>query len=201
MTLLYTYKVYAKQKQIIDRLIKRFYIPVPPNLSASEAKHFINIRQKEVKKKTLDVMMQWVKDHFNDAEDSDQLAKEIMSFIQDITTKKADPWEIEQVNKIQEALKETFNIINKETTRIKELEKNIIEGLPKESIEEIIPKGAFIEGDPQGFAQQIILFNFENFKKVKPSELLNKNWEKDSASKLAPNILKITKHSDMVVIS
>jgi hypothetical protein len=199
MTLLYTYKIYSNQKQVIDRLVKRFYIPVPPNLSVSEANHFINTRHKKVKKKVLDIVLQWVRNHLNDIDDSSHLVHEVMEFTNDIIRKKVDIWAIEEINEIQEALKETFNIINKENSRIKELEKYIIEISPKNNIEELIPKGSFIEGDPYEFAKQIVLFNFENFKKVKPSELLNKNWEGENANTLAPNILKITKHSDMVI--
>lgn len=198
--LLYTHGIFTSHKQVIDRLRKRFYVPVPPNLSASEALYFANTREKEIKSKVLDVILQWMKDHLHDAEDSGDLVQDVMAFTQELCSDKTNPWIAKRATAIQEAVKESFDQLNKEHLRAKEFERKVETSVSADSVYKLVAKGAFVDCEPLEFAQQLALFNFENFKQVRPSELLNKNWESKEADKLAPNILKITQHSKLVVL-
>eukprot|EP00826_Nyctotherus_ovalis_P045442 TRINITY_DN5034_c0_g5_i1.p1 TRINITY_DN5034_c0_g5~~TRINITY_DN5034_c0_g5_i1.p1 ORF type:complete len:203 (+),score=64.85 TRINITY_DN5034_c0_g5_i1:260-868(+) len=198
--LLYTYSIYTSHKQVIDRLCKRFYIPVPPNLSASEALYFANTREKEIKSKVLDMILQWMKGHLYDAEGSSDLVQDVMAFTQELCSDKSEPWISKRAVAIQEAVKETFDQFNKEHTRMKEFKRKVEASVNADSIYKLVPKGSFIDCESFEFAQQLVLFDFENFKQVKPSELLNKNWESKDADRLAPSILKITQHSKLVAL-
>ena len=200
-TLFFTNKMYTNTTQIMEKLIKRFYIPVPLNMSKSEEEHFRKRHIKIIQTKVLYTLLYWVEVHFYSFNEDKGLIQSMMNFTQKLRTKDQEEWVVKMVDGIQDSLKKKFNELNQENMRITELMKKIDSTNVENSIYKLPKKGEFFEYGPEEFSQQLLYLDFENFKQVRPTELLNKNWEAKNADVLAPNILKITMHSQKVILN
>lgn len=181
-TFLLTYRSFTTPKEFLDKLARRYYIPIPPNLTSAEMKTFIKRRMAPVQIKVLGVLKKWVEDHWTDFEQEDVLdhMKELVRNMQQNTL---GPWSKKSLATL---------LVNIE--KLRRGERREVD-TPGDFPKPILPAafGTFpislLNIKPLEIARQMTLVDFELFKAINSREFLNQSWNKAQKDKLAPGIV------------
>jgi len=144
-------------------------------------------------------MIYWISSHFYDMEKNESLVNDLVAFINCLNMQKKEEWLSAMVTQIQPILTAKYDELNKENLRVKNFNQCINEASINGLIYKKFAKNSVFEFAIEEIAGQFAILDYENFKKVKPPELLKKNWESEKALELAPNIIKITERSQSIL--
>jgi hypothetical protein len=173
----------------------------------SEREYFRATQERKVKMKVLGVLRYWVESHFYDLAEDSELRDLMLDFISSLGALDKEEWLNVWVQQFESILKLKFDELNKEIARTKALAAAIDETPSTGPVFKKFAKSSLFDFPVdevlylvhhRQIARQMALIDYENFKKVKPPELLKKNWESARAKELAPNILLITERSKKV---
>jgi len=106
--LVLTHKTFCKSKDLLKGLRKRFWHPIPPNITPSEVAAFRTTHTKQIRGKIMAILRDWVRKHWNDDFREDfRLQKRMNKFISEIS-------ENEETNKLASYLAKAFATSKKE---------------------------------------------------------------------------------------
>lgn len=218
-TFLTTYRSFVSDpEELLDLLIERFKIPDPPisvvfpnfsglpeDLPETEKttyrqylRQFRQKYSKPVKMRVINVIKSWVKNHFYDFERHSTLLNKLHLFLDEVKTSE----------RILHSL-----IISIERTIEKTIEQKKISskgdyeyGVPPPILRGTaqpheIEKFDILTLHPKEFARQLTLIEFNLFRAIKPSELINAQDLREKTSKdstTSPNLRRMERHFDLV---
>lgn len=217
---LITYRAFISDPQeLLDLLIERFKIPDPPlyvvfsnfvgspdDLSEADRtayRHYLKrFRQeysKPVKMRVINVLKSWIKNHYYDFERHPTLLENLDKFLNEVI----------QTDKVLQSL---INSIKKSIEQKKTSQKDDFEFIFSESQKppeiEWLSNGAkanepekfdLLSLHPREFARQLTLIEFDLFRAIKPSELINvrdlgMRAKRDEKNETSPNLSRMTRH-------
>lgn len=190
----YTYSIFSTPREVIESLIERFFIPTPPNLSKSEKAVFAGTKSK-IRMKVFAVVTYWITTHLHSLQMYNDVESDMRYFVECVSKQETDILGLKQVKNFLKAKHKELETEHKRVLEFNEqIDKANVYG-PTYAKFRNLP---FFSFSVEEIARQMVIIDCENFKQVKPSELLNKNWESENASELAPNIKKITERNKRV---
>eukprot|EP00743_Colponemidia_sp_Colp-15_P006234 GILK01006706.1.p1 GENE.GILK01006706.1~~GILK01006706.1.p1 ORF type:complete len:701 (-),score=119.94 GILK01006706.1:216-2276(-) len=186
---LLTYRSFAEPAELLDKLIHRFYVPIPPNMTPKEIEFFKAKKQAPIQIKVFSVLKCWLSDHFYDFEGDANLKQKFIECVDGMKKYRHGPWTAKSSSQLLKLYKrmEEGEGLQVQTSNIRE--------------RPILPSGGITSADlvrngifnlsPVEVARQLTLIDFKNFKKIRPWECLNQGWTKKDKHILAPSIVRI----------
>ena len=207
---LLTYHSFTTPRELLAKLRSRFHVPLPPNLSPEELRHFKTSKLDRIQIRVGSVLKNWIDEHWNDFsgedEESLELKKDLHQLIQNMLDNSGSLLTT-QLAKALLALvkkKEKASLLNgsggasSRLTATSPMPSSSHHGKSSSSPPSIFTSKHAIDSsdfllqlDDVELARQLTLLDFSKFKSIQPRECLNQNWSKKAEIKqrLAPNIL------------
>ncbi|XP_055330879.1 son of sevenless homolog 1-like [Paramacrobiotus metropolitanus] len=205
-TFLITFRSFTEPARLLDLLIERFNIPQPADDNAAPLTGFSSILSKKrfqkeycqpVQFRVLNVMRQWVDNHFLDFENDPRILKRLREFLKN---------DCQNFQRHQTGRKKIIDSIDKILKR-RECKKDS----PREYVFPTAPPDIehHLDTDEYGInlmtlhptevARQLTLMEFEIYRSIKPSELVqwNSRKNKDGSS---PNLEKLIQLSTRITL-
>eukprot|EP00826_Nyctotherus_ovalis_P018427 TRINITY_DN15519_c0_g5_i1.p1 TRINITY_DN15519_c0_g5~~TRINITY_DN15519_c0_g5_i1.p1 ORF type:complete len:153 (+),score=37.95 TRINITY_DN15519_c0_g5_i1:371-829(+) len=148
--------------------------------------------------KVFSVVTHWIATHLHNLQMYNEVKSDMRYFVECISKQALQESEVVGLEKVEKFLKAKHRELETEHKRVLELNEQIAKANVNGPNYEKFQKLSLFAFNVEEIARQMVIINCENFKQVKPSELLNQNWESANANELAPNIVKITERNKRV---
>jgi hypothetical protein len=203
-----TYMWYMTDRELFEYLLAKF-TGVPEYMSPTEESNFVETVLKNLRFKIISFLKEWYK-KFKDliltCENLQTIFAEVLLTIYQETSDKA--WMIKNLEFVLQCKnKESFRVIlesrfqellgreKKIDYKLKNLACEITLNL-QQATEKLYKKFdlflTVLKNDPIRLAEEVSMFDFENFENLLPNELLVSNWNKGQKKELSPNIVYIS---------
>uniref|UniRef100_A0A0N5C4S0 Ras-GEF domain-containing protein n=1 Tax=Strongyloides papillosus TaxID=174720 RepID=A0A0N5C4S0_STREA len=234
-TFLTTYRSFCEPIKLLNLLIQRFNVPIPKELSSKNVNEkektnsktsgnllieqaynrFKKEYQRPVQMRVLVVLQYWIKDHWYDFENNNEIIERMMDFLDGKCCEQAFT---KQQKSMCHTIKDSFskkkrnNFVNEKSFDSDVGENESSSNSPAASSPGIIKYQHFwhtakkddindynlLTLHPVEIARQLTIIQAELYKAVKPIELCNVAWTKDDKEKRSPQLLKLIQHSNQL---
>lgn len=193
---LLTFRSFTTPIQLFTLLIKRYYMPVPKNLSYGELQEWKQNILKPVRLRLINFIKTWLEKYWKDFIDDNEMTEKFHDFLlQDVSTTHQNL--AEMLSKIWDKKKSNPDQDTKYTFGNEEIPKPILPQLKGESLSSV-PKLSLLDFHSEELARQLTLIEFNLYKNMKPWEFFNQAWSKSSKEIDSPNVLKMIKRFNVV---
>ena len=195
-TFLLTYRSFTTASELFDLLVARFTIQPPYGLSQENYQVWVERKQKLIRFRVVNILKSWFDNYWMEGQDaaSKDLIRRVYNFaersIATTNTPGAQPLMavLEQRLRGQDAHA-----------------KKLVATQPTAPPAPILPKNMkklkFLDIDVTEFARQLTIIESKLYGKIKPTECLNKTWQKKVApgeAEPAPNVKALILHSNQL---
>eukprot|EP00455_Lapot_gusevi_P022964 TRINITY_DN2390_c0_g1_i2.p1 TRINITY_DN2390_c0_g1~~TRINITY_DN2390_c0_g1_i2.p1 ORF type:complete len:489 (+),score=135.39 TRINITY_DN2390_c0_g1_i2:211-1467(+) len=194
---LLTYRSFTSPQELLDKLIARYYIPIPPNLTPPELDMFKKNKIAPIQIKVFSVLKNWLEEHFHTdfAENNHSLVHQLLNHLEKIISDSTGPWAKSSAKALKALVKK------KQSGGVRAcVETPDPNSFPKTLIRPNIPAAQFIfiDADELELARQLTLMDFATFKQIQSREFLNKAWGEPNKEILAPNVCAMIDRFNMI---
>lgn len=177
-TFLLTYKSFTTASELFELLVKRFGVQPPRNLCAEDHKTWVDKKQKPIRFRVVNILKSWFDNFWMETADqaNDQLLRRVYSFAKDSIATTSTPGSGPLMTAVEQRLKG-------QGTNAKRLVPTPSTQIPTPIMPKNLKKLKFLDIDATEFARQLTIIESGLYGKIKPTECLNKTWQK----KLAPD--------------
>lgn len=195
-TFLLTYRSFTTASELFELLVKRFSVQPPRNLSAEDHKTWVDKKQKPIRFRVVNILKSWF-DHFwmeTADQANDQLLRRVYSFAKDSIATTSTPGSGPLMTAVEQRLKG-------QDTNAKRLVPNFSTQIPAPIMPKNLKKLKFLDIDATEFARQLTIIESGLYGKIKPTECLNKTWQKKIAPderEPAANVKALILHSNQL---
>ena len=194
-TFLLTYRSFTTASELFDMLVKRFSIQPPRGITPEDYLTWVDKKQKPIRFRVVNILKSWF-DNFwmenNDA-NSIQLLRSVYSFAKDSIATTSTPGSGPLMAVVEQRLRGQDNA------------KRLVQTLSTSTPAPIMPKNMkklkFLDIDVTEFARQLTIIESRLYAKIKPTECLNKTWQRKLAPgepEPAPNVKALILHSNQL---
>eukprot|EP00794_Sanderia_malayensis_P019912 gene19912-21859_t len=199
-----TYRSFCNPEEFLDLLIKRYEIPEPPPsdkdqlaiqrgqpVVREDLKKFRKEYAQPVQLRVLNVVRQWVDQHFYDFERDTELLRKLEDFFSRIRRSTAVKKWVRSIDKMIQRRKEAllFSPEHSFSHPTPPVEWHLTQDPDKFDI---------LTLHPLEIGRQITLLESEMFRSIKPSELVGSAWTKKDKEKTSPNALRMIRCSNKI---
>jgi son of sevenless len=195
-TFLLTYRSFTSARELFELLVKRFNIQPPEGLASNDYDTWRDRKQKPIRFRVVNIMKSWF-DNFwmeDSGEDSKQLIRDVYNFAKDTVKTTETPGSAPLMAVLDQRL------AGKEITS-KRLVQTFNNAVPQPIMPKNMKKLKFLDIDVIEFARQLTIIESKLYGKIKPTECLNKTWQKkvgDTDPDPAPNVKALILHSNQM---
>lgn len=178
-TFLLTYQSFTTANELFDMLVGRFCIQPPNGLNKDEMQMWIDRKQKPIRFRVVNILKSWL-EHFwmeNNDEENMNLLRRIHAFAKDSIATTKTPGCPQLLAIIEQRLR------GQDLSAAKRLVLTNTNAAPPPIIPKNMKKIRFLDIDATEFARQLTIIESRLYAKIKPTECLNKTWQK----KVGPN--------------
>lgn len=192
-TFLLTYRSFTSAQELFEQLVRRFSVQPPGGISEDEYKIWVEKKQKLIRLRVVNILKSWFENYWMESNDAatNQLLRRVYSFAKDALATTNTPGSVPLMNSInlrlrgQEPKKKLLPMPNSAT--------------PAPILPRNMKKLKFLDIDSIEFARQLTIIEARLYGKVKPTECLNKTWQKKvgpGECEPAPNVKTVILHSN-----
>lgn len=195
-TFLLTYRSFTTASELFELLVKRFSVQPPRNLSADDHKTWVDKKQKPIRFRVVNILKSWF-DHFwmeTADQANDQLLRRVYSFAKDSIATTSTSGSGPLMTAVEQRLKG-------QDTNAKRLVPTLSTQIPAPIMPKNLKKLKFLDVDATEFARQLTIIESGLYGKIKPTECLNKTWQKKIAPderEPAANVKALILHSNQL---
>ncbi|TKX22699.1 RasGEF domain-containing protein 1 [Elsinoe australis] len=196
-TFLLTYRSFTTATELFEMLVKRWCIQPPPGLPPADTQRWTDKKQKPIRFRVVNILKSWFDNFWMEGNDETalKLMQRVYSFAKETVASTSTPGagplmtSIEQRMRGQDAANKRLVLtLNSGST-------------PSPIIPRNVKKLKFLDIDTLEFARQLTIIESRLYCKIKPTECLNKTWQKKLAEgepEPAPNVKGLILHSNQL---
>ncbi|KAF2264765.1 ras GEF [Lojkania enalia] len=176
-TFLLTYRSFTTASELFEMLVKRWSIQPPYGLAKSDYQTWVDKKQKPIRFRVVNILKSWFDNYWMEGNDEDAriLIQRVYNFAKDHVATTSTPGAVPLMTSVEQR------------SRGPDMPtKRLVLTLNTQTPQPILPKHMrrlkFLDIDPTEFARQLTIIESRLYGKIRPTECLNKTWQK----KLAP---------------
>lgn len=195
-TFLLTYRSFTSARELFELLVKRFAIQPPQGLAPGEFDMWRDRKQKLIRFRVVNILKNWFDSFWMEDynEESKQLIRDVYSFAKDTVKTTETP-----------GSQPLMTVLDQRLSGKEAGARRMIQTLNQNTPTPIMPKNMkklkFLDIDVTEFARQLTIIESRLYGKIKPTECLNKTWQKkvpEGDAELAPNVKALILHSNQM---
>lgn len=195
-TFLLTYRSFTSAPELFELLVKRWTIQPPYGLGGADLQIWTDKKQKPIRFRVVNILKSWFDNYWMEANDdtSQQLMQRVYAFAKDTVQSTSTPGAGPLMTAIEQRMRG-------QDASSKRLVLTLNSQAPPPIIPKNMKKLKFLDIDALEFARQLTMIESKLYGKIKPTECLNKTWQK----KLAPgepdpadNVKSLILHSNQL---
>ena len=195
-TFLLTYRSFTTAAELFKMLVKRFSIQPPQGISQEDYQTWVDKKQKPIRFRVVNILKSWF-DHYwmeNHDQNSSELLRRVFSFAKDSIATTSTPGSGPLMTVVEQRLRG-------QDANAKRMVPTLNTSTPTPIMPKNMKKLKFLDIDVTEFARQLTIIESRLYGKIKPTECLNKTWQKKLApdeAEPAPNVKALILHSNQL---
>ncbi|KAK3375377.1 ras guanine nucleotide exchange factor domain-containing protein [Podospora didyma] len=195
-TFLLTYRSFTSARELFEMLVNRFAIQPPEGLNQGEYESWRDGKQKLIRFRVVNILKNWF-DNFwmeDQSEETKQLIRDVYNFAKDTVKSTETPGSAPLMAVLDQRLS------GKEAGGRRMIQ-TINQNTPAPIMPKNMKKLKFLDIDVIEFARQLTIIESRLYGKIKPTECLNKTWQKkvgEGEPEPAPNVKALILHSNQM---
>ncbi|KAF2272689.1 ras GEF [Westerdykella ornata] len=176
-TFLLTYRSFTTASELFEMLVKRWSIQPPYGLAKEDYQTWVDKKQKPIRFRVVNILKSWFDNYWMEGNDEEAriLIQRVYNFAKDHVATTSTPGAAPLMTSVEQR------------SRGPDMPtKRLVLTLNTQTPQPILPKHMkklkFLDIDPTEFARQLTIIESRLYGKIRPTECLNKTWQK----KLAP---------------
>ena len=172
-TFLLTYRSFASATELFELLVKRFNIQPPRGISEDDYKTWVDKKQKPIRFRVVNILKSWFDNYWmeDNSEASNDLLRRVHSFARDSVATTATPGS-------QPLMASVDKRMRGQDPNAKGLVPTQSASMPTPIMPKNMKKLKFLDIDATEFARQLTIIESRLYFRIKPSECLNKTWNR-----------------------
>ncbi|EER41999.1 cell division control protein [Histoplasma capsulatum H143] len=177
-TFLLTYRSFTTASELFEMLVHRFTLQPPYGLDKTDLQTWTEQKQIPIRIRVVNIMKNWFENYWMEPNDDAnmRLLQRVYAFVKDSIGKAKTPGSQQLLSLIDQRMRG-------QDTSAKRLVPTISGNAPPPILPKNLKKLKFLDIDPMEFARQLTIIESRLYARIKPTECLNKTWQK----KLAPD--------------
>lgn len=195
-TFLLTYRSFTSASELFEMVMQRFNIQPPFGLNDEEMQLWVDRKQKPIRFRVVNIMKSWFEHFWTEPNDdfNMDILRRVYAFTKDSITTTKTPGSPQLMSVIEQRLRG-------QDTTAKRLVPTQATAAPTPIIPKNMKKLKFLDIDPTEFARQLTIIESRLYSKIRPTECLNKTWQKKIATneaEPAANVKSLILHSNQL---
>ncbi|GAB7358165.1 hypothetical protein MBLNU230_g0319t2 [Neophaeotheca triangularis] len=195
-TFLLTYRSFTTATELFEMLVKRWSIQPPYGLHGEPFQTWTDKKQKPIRFRVVNILKSWFDNYWMEGNDesSQQLMQRVYSFAKDTVQSTSTPGAGPLMTAIEQRMRG-------QDASSKRLVLTLNSQAPPPIIPKNMKKLKFLDIDALEFARQLTIIESKLYGKIKPTECLNKTWQKkvnEGDPDPAPNVKALILHSNQL---
>ncbi|KAI1384679.1 ras GEF [Hypoxylon trugodes] len=195
-TFLLTYRSFTTARELFELLVQRFSIQPPEGLSTIDYDVWRDRKQKLIRFRVVNIIKSWFENFWMEEpnDETRQLIRDVYAFARDTVKSTETPG----ANNLMAVLDQRLS--GKEISS-KRLIQTFANNVPPPIMPKNMKKLKFLDIDVTEFARQLTIIESRLYGKIKPTECLNKTWQKkvgENEPEPAPNVKALILHSNQM---
>ncbi|GAB7347083.1 hypothetical protein MBLNU459_g3214t1 [Dothideomycetes sp. NU459] len=173
-TFLLTYRSFTTAAELFEMLVKRWSVQPPYGLAASDLNIWTDKKQKPIRFRVVNILKSWFDNYWMESNDepSQQLMQRVYKFANETVASTSTPGAGPLKTAIEQRLRGHDNSNKRMVLTLNSA------STPTPIIPKNLRKLKFLDIDTLEFARQLTIIESRLYCKIKPTECLNKTWQK-----------------------
>ena len=195
-TFLLTYKSFTTAPELFELLVKRFATQPPRGISENDYKTWVDKKQKPIRIRVVNILKSWFDNFWMEEQnaESNDLLRRVYNFAKDSVATTTTPGSAPLMASIEKRMRG-------QDPNAKGLVPTQATSMPAPIMPKNMKKLKFLDIDATEFARQLTIIESKLYARIKPTECLNKQWQKKiepGESEPAPNVKALILHSNQL---
>lgn len=176
-TFLLTYRSFTTASELFEMLVKRWSIQPPHGLAKDDYQHWVDKKQKPIRFRVVNILKSWFDNYWMEGNDEEAriLIQRVYNFAKDHVATTSTPGAAPLMTSVEQRSRGP-------DMPTKRLVLTLSAQTPPPILPKHMKKLKFLDIDATEFARQLTIIESRLYGKIRPTECLNKTWQK----KLAP---------------
>ncbi|KAI9765750.1 MAG: hypothetical protein M1840_007184 [Geoglossum simile] len=196
-TFLLTYRSFTTASELFDLLVKRFSTQPPSGLNPEEFQVWTDKKQKPIRFRVVNILKSWFDTYWMEGQDesSKELIRRVHAFAKESVETTGTPGAQPLMAVVEQRLRG-------QDSNTKRLVLTLNQSAPAPIMPRNMRKLKFLDIDTTEFARQLTIIESRLYGKIKPTECLNKTWNKkehtEDGAEPAENVKALILHSNQL---
>lgn len=195
-TFLLTYRSFTTARELFDCLVKRFEIQPPEGMPQSDYEIWRDRKQKPIRFRVVNILKSWFDNYWMEDQNDETkaLIRDVYTFARDVVKTTETPGSGPLMTVLEQRLRG-------QDPSAKRLVMTLNQATPQPIMPKNMKKLKFLDIDVTEFARQLTIVESKLYGKIRPTECLNKTWQKKLAENEedpAPNVKALILHSNQL---
>ncbi|KAI1000111.1 hypothetical protein K3495_g8086 [Podosphaera aphanis] len=195
-TFLLTYRSFTTARDLFELLVQRFQIQPPETMSQSDYEAWRDRKQKLIRFRVVNILKSWFENYWmeDQSEENKVLIRDVYSFARDTVKATETPGSTPLMSLLEQRLRG-------QETPAKRMIVTVNPIIPQPIMPKNMKKLKFLDIDVTEFSRQLTIVESKLYGKIKPTECLNKTWQKkvgEGDPEPAPNVKALILHSNQL---
>jgi son of sevenless-like protein len=195
-TFLLTYRSFTTAGELFERLVRRFNIQPPAGLYKEDYQTWEDQKQQPIRFRVVNILKSWFENYWMESNDeaSMKLLGQVYAFAKDFIANTKTPGSAPLMAVVDQRIKG-------QDPNAKRLVLTVNSSVPTPIMPKNMKKLKFLDIDATEFARQLTIIESRLYGKIKPTECLNKTWQRKVAPddpEPAANVKALILHSNQL---
>jgi son of sevenless-like protein len=195
-TFLLTYRSFTTASELFEMLVKRWSIQPPPGLQKQDYQVWVDRKQRPIRIRVVNILKSWFDNYWMEGNDEEAriLIQRVYNFAKDHVATTSTPGAAPLMTSVEQRSRGP-------EAPTKRMVLTLTSQTPQPILPKHMKKLKFLDIDPTEFARQLTIIESRLYGKIRPTECLNKTWNKKlrpGEPDAAPNVKALILHSNQL---